>query len=154
MERFSQEQLRRQAAKQGLVKLEEQYDIELLEAIMNGKICPYCKHPTVFVDSIEVYRKKSYGMIYLCRPCQAWVGIHKDSKAAALGRLANAELREWKKKAHDAFDPIYKSNQMSRAQAYEWLSQKLNIPRHYTHIGFFGVETCKRVVSLCKKELA
>lgn len=152
-QRFSNEELRRQASRQGLVKLEEQYDIELLEKILKGQICPYCKQPTVFVDSAEVYQK-SYGMIYLCRPCKSWVGIHPDSERAALGRLANAELREWKKKAHAAFDPIFKSNHMSRSAAYEWLSEKLKIPRHYTHIGFFGVETCKRVVELCKKELA
>jgi uncharacterized protein YbaR (Trm112 family) len=150
--RFSKEELRRQASRQGLGKLEEQFDIELLEKILKGLICPYCKQPTVFVDSEEVYQK-SYGMIYLCRPCKAWVGIHKDSERAALGRIANAELREWKKKAHAAFDPIWKSNLMNRHNAYEWLSQQLKLPRHYTHIGFFGVDTCKRVVALCKKEL-
>lgn len=123
-----------------------------LKEIFEGKICPYCKQPTEFVDSIEVYQK-SYGMIYLCRPCKSWVGIHPDSEAAALGRLANAELREWKKKAHDAFDPIWKSNLMNREQAYDWLSEKLKVPRHYTHIGFFGVETCKKLVTICKKEL-
>lgn len=123
-----------------------------MKEIFEGKICPYCKQPTEFVDSSEVYRE-SHGMIYLCRPCRAWVRIHKDSEAAALGRLANAELREWKKKAHDAFDPIWKSNLMSREQAYAWLSEKLKVPRHYTHIGFFGVETCKKLVIICKKEL-
>jgi len=125
---------------------------ELMELIFDGKICPYCKAPTVFVDSIEVYQK-SYGMIYLCRPCGAWCGIHKDSKAKSLGRLANAELREWKKKAHDAFDPIWKSNYKSRHEAYEWLSNQLRIPREYTHIGYFGVDTCKIVVELFKNEL-
>lgn len=125
---------------------------EMFELIFTGKICPYCKGETEFVDSSEVYRE-SHGMIYLCRPCKSWVGIHKDSERAALGRLANAELREWKKKAHDAFDPIWKSNLKSREQAYDWLSEKLGVPRHYTHIGFFGVETCKKLVAICKKEL-
>jgi len=120
--------------------------------IFAGKICPYCKNPTVFVDSSEVYNK-SYGMIYLCRPCSAWVGIHKDSKAKSLGRLANAELREWKKKAHAAFDPIYKSNYKTRHEAYDWLSIVLKIPRHYTHIGYFNLETCKKVVEICLKEM-
>lgn len=123
-----------------------------LKEIFEGKICPYCKQPTEFVDSSEVYRE-SHGMIYLCRQCRAWVGIHPDSESAALGRLANAELRDWKKKAHAAFDPIWKSNLMSREKAYDWLSEQLKVPRHYTHIGFFGVETCKKLVVICKKEL-
>jgi hypothetical protein len=102
---------------------------------------------------VEVYGT-SYGMIYLCRPCSAWTGTHKPEPKKALGRLANSELREWKKKAHAAFDPLWKSNYMNRHEAYAWLSKQLNIPAEYCHIGMFGVETCKALVIVCKKELA
>lgn len=119
--------------------------------IIKGNICPYCKQPPKLVDSSVIYGK-SYGMIYYCQPCDAYCGVHKGT-TIPLGRLANKELREWKRKAHDAFDPIYKSNYMTRKEAYSWLSQKLKLPRDYTHIGMFGVETCKKVVELCKKEL-
>jgi hypothetical protein len=54
--------------------------------------CPYCGQPAIYVDSAAVYRIGSYGMIYLCRPCQAWVGVHPGTDQP-LGRLANAELR-------------------------------------------------------------
>lgn len=73
-------------------QLAEQYDIELLSAIFKGKVCPYCKEQTEYVDSACIYGK-SYGMIYLCRKCDAYVGVHKGTNKA-LGRLANKELRQ------------------------------------------------------------
>jgi len=56
-------------------------------------------------------------MIYLCRSCDAYVGVHKGTDKPK-GRLANAELREYKKKAHSAFDPLWRFGGMMRRQAY------------------------------------
>ena len=66
-----------------------------------GLICPYCGNNSEYIDSSFIYGK-SYGMIYLCRPCEAYVGVHKGTDKA-LGRLANKELRESKKEAHFYF---------------------------------------------------
>src|ERR1044072_1392050 len=74
-------------------------------SLHDGKTCPYCNRPTQYVDSKRVYTK-SYGMIYLCEPCGAWVGVHRGTNVA-LGRLANRELRKWKKDAHKYFDPLW-----------------------------------------------
>lgn len=107
------------------------------------------------MDSIEVY-KRSYGMIYLCRICSAWVGVHKDTNKA-LGRLANAELREAKKEAHFYFDKLWQakisqgiSKGKSRIKAYKWLSEQLGISVYETHVGWFDIDMCKRVVDICK----
>ena len=59
--------------------------------------CDYCGRPAQLTDSAIVYGR-SYGLIYYCAPCQAWVGVHKGT-TTPLGRLANHELREWKKAA-------------------------------------------------------
>ena len=125
---------------------------------MTGRICAYCEQPTVLVDSQVVY-SRSYGPIYYCHDCKAWVGTHRDSNRA-LGRVANKELREAKKKAHSAFDPLWrkavnngrKKNE-ARAAAYKWLSEQMETPIEYTHIGMFDVEQCKKVVELCKNYL-
>jgi len=123
--------------------------------IYSGKICPYCNGESVFVDSEEVYGK-SYGMIYLCRPCKAWVGVHKGT-SDALGRLANSELREGKKEAHFYFDKLWNhkiqqglKKSLARTRAYKWLSEELDVARTETHIGYFDLEMCKKVVNLCK----
>jgi hypothetical protein len=124
--------------------------------INTGKVCPYCGSKTQFVDSVVIYGK-SYGMVYLCEPCKAWVGVHKGTDKA-LGRLANEELREWKKKAHDLFDELWMrkvgqgfSYRNARTLAYKWLSDQMKIRVDQTHIGMFDVDRCKNVVELCSK---
>jgi hypothetical protein len=125
------------------------------KTIYNGKICPYCNKDSIFVDSKEVY-SRSYGMIYLCKPCKAWVGVHKGTKDA-LGRLANVELREAKKEAHFYFDKLWNAKIErgfkkgdARSKAYVWLSQQMGTPKEETHIGWFDVDKCKKVVEICK----
>lgn len=116
--------------------------------ILEGKICPYCGSKTKYVDSSIVYQI-SYGMIYFCEPCDAYCGVHKGTDIA-LGRLANKELRYWKKEAHRYFDVIWKDKHIERGLLYKHLSTYLKIPIEYTHIGMFSVETCKKVVDWSK----
>lgn len=124
--------------------------------------CPYCNRPAVYVDSAVVYRGVSFGMIYLCSPCLAWVGVHKGTDEP-LGRLANAELRLWKKQAHAAFDPLWQRKLAlrrkqrgeeykavwARNSGYKWLAAQLGLTREECHIGLFDIDMCKRVVDVC-----
>ncbi len=130
--------------------------IEFNDDIIQAKVCPYCMSNTEYVDSSVIY-KRSFGMVYLCRPCDAFVGVHGNTKKA-LGRLANKDLRIWKKNAHSCFDFIWKKKMQStkcnkrsaRSKAYGWLSKQLGTPPKYTHIGMFDIDQCKRVVEVCK----
>lgn len=121
------------------------------EQMMQGKICPYCKQKTEYVDSKIIYGK-SYGFVYYCKKDAAWVGVHKGTNEA-LGRLANAELRDAKKQAHEYFDKIWQLKTMTRDEAYKWLSERIGTDPKYTHIGMFGVKTCKDVVYFSKQLL-
>ena len=125
---------------------------------MKEVYCPYCGKRAEFVDSAEVYHGRSYGMIYLCRPCDAYVGCHGNGKGdSPKGRLANAELRRWKIAAHDAFDPLWKFGPFRgrRNAAYAWLAEQMGLPKEKTHIGMFDVAECQQVIQICKnrKEL-
>jgi len=124
---------------------------ELQLSIIEGKICPYCKNKTEYVDSSVIYGK-SYGMIYLCKKCDAYCGVHKNT-SNSLGRLANAKLREAKKQAHLYFDKIWQLNIMTRTEAYKWLSETLGLLPEYTHIGMFSNKTCEDVVFFSKQAL-
>ena len=115
--------------------------------IISGKICPYCNCKSELIDSAEVYDGVSYGLMYICRNCNAYVGCHKGSDKS-LGRLANEELRRYKHCAHLVFDMIWGNHFMSRYNAYTWLSKKLQINREHTHIGMFDVDLCKQVINL------
>lgn len=109
-------------------------------------ICPYCGNDAEWVSNDEVYGKK-YGdsyMIYLCRPCNAYVGCHENTRKP-LGTMANKILRDLRQRAHAHFDPIWKSGRMSRKKAYELLSKKLG---REIHIGESDEETCKQIIGL------
>ena len=45
---------------------------------MRKVYCDYCGRETEYVDSKVIYGK-SYGKIYLCRNCMAYVGVHKGT---------------------------------------------------------------------------
>lgn len=124
-------------------------------SIIKAEVCPYCNKKPELVDSALVYGK-SYGMIYLCSPCKAWVGTHKDT-GEPLGRLANKKLRHMKKLAHSYFDPLWKKGVLKgrkksevRYAAYKWLAKELGIEIQYCHIGMFDEDFCQRVIDICK----
>lgn len=120
--------------------------------VLRGEQCPYCGGVPMLTDSKAIYGK-SYGMIYLCEPCNAYVGCHKGGKGTtALGRLANKELRSWKMAAHREFDSLWKMSKRKyrRQKAYQWLAGELKIDSHFAHIGMFNVEQCKETVAACR----
>lgn len=121
---------------------------------MNKILCGYCGTAAILVGGIKIYphRKDLYKKkFWLCKTCGAYVGTHKNN--SPLGRLANAELRMEKGKAHKAFDPLWQSGKQSRSEAYAWLAKELKICEDRCHIGMFGVDTCKKVVSICKLKI-
>jgi hypothetical protein len=121
-------------------------------------ICQYCNKEAKFVDSKAIYRK-SYGMIYLCKPCDAYVGAHEKS-GEPLGTLANKELRTLRKIAHSAFDPLWKrkmakgtSKFKARNAGYAWLAEKMGIPLEDCHIAMLNEEQCCGLIELCEPYL-
>lgn len=132
--------------------------MDLSKQIQHGEICPYCLKKPELVDSACVYGK-SYGDIWLCKDCDAYVGVHKNS-GKALGRLANSTLRYYKKQAHAVFDPIWKSEisptmskKVARSKAYIWLAKKMNLQVEDCHIGMFDENQCIEVIRTCSKYL-
>lgn len=130
-------------------------------------ICPYCGKESVLVSGKIVYphhRDLAGLSFWQCAPCDAYVGCHREGVwtiidgekitsdgTLPLGRLANAELREAKQKAHYAFDPIWKRNaDITRHEAYTWLRIALGLSRQDGHIGEFDIEQCNAVVKACK----
>lgn len=91
-------------------------------------------------------------MTYLCKPCNAYVGCHNNSRKP-LGTMANAETREWRKKAHAIFDQLWKTKKMSRDKAYGLLKKQFGLD---VHIGECDIEWCKKIIDyltpLSKKE--
>lgn len=90
--------------------------------------CDYCGKPANLVDGSVIYPHRpdlKSKWFHLCRPCNAYCGCYPagDGKRP-LGRLADAELRAAKQRAHAAIDP------------------------KKAHVGMFNVTQCNEAVRL------
>lgn len=122
---------------------------------MKPVICDYCGHPAQYVggDIVYPHRPDLRNLkFWICTPCDARVGCHThgDGKTP-LGRMANAALRAEKQASHGSFDPLWKSGERSRSDAYSWLAHKLGIKKRDCHIGLFDIDMCRKVVSVCNQ---
>lgn len=111
-------------------------------------ICPFCKKSAVWCENKEVYGHntgKSW-MIYLCKPCNAYVGCHQNSKKP-MGTMANAEMRLWRGRAHNVIDPLWRSKGMRRNEVYDFLSAQFS---KEIHIAQCDIEMCKKIIAAVK----
>lgn len=112
-------------------------------------ICPYCEKPANYGPNEEFYGKrygKSY-MCYYCKPCDAYVGTHQNTKKP-LGTMANRELRDWRKKAHLIIDQLWKSGELKRSQVYAKLAEHFG---EEVHVGESDVKRCREIITYLEK---
>jgi zinc-finger-containing domain len=118
--------------------------------------CDYCHRPAALVTGEAIYPHRpdlASKKFWHCEPCGAWVGCHpphrkrKQAGTEPLGRLANAELRRAKQAAHAAFDPLWKSREMTRTEAYAWLAGAIGVSVSNMHIGVLDVDGCNAVIA-------
>lgn len=117
------------------------------------KVTCQCGRAAELATGREIYPSRpdlAAKRFYLCRPCRAWVGCHKDGRP--FGTPADARTRRARKKAHGAFDPLWVKRGMSRREAYTWLAAELGIEVDKCHIAMFDAETCERVVQIIIRE--
>lgn len=112
------------------------------DPVLGAHVCPYCRSRPQLVDSDVIYGR-SYGAIYLCKPCDAYVGCHKGT-TIPYGRLADARLRASKRETHRAFDRLWKEGGMTRTEAYTWLATELNLSPQEAHVGMLDLEQCAK----------
>jgi ssDNA-binding Zn-finger/Zn-ribbon topoisomerase 1 len=118
---------------------------------MDDILCPECGAPMILRSTDKFkHRDGSPRKFYGCSrfpDCRATHGAHPNGRP--MGTPANAETKEARCLAHEAFDPLWKSGKMERANAYLWLAEQMGIPFGDCHIGNFSKEQCERVVELC-----
>lgn len=123
---------------------------------MNRIVCQYCDRPARLVKGRDIYKGRedlAHLNFWQCAPCDAYIGTHRRNRklgltgAEPLGSLANAELRRARNRAHAAFDPLWRSGEMSRHEAYAWLAGELGVSAANCHIGMMDVDGCRAVVS-------
>lgn len=109
-------------------------------------MCPYCEGEAEWVENKAVYGR-NYGrsyMMWLCKPCDAYVGCHNNTKKP-LGTLANKETRKERKETHAVLDPFWlnaKDRRGTRTNLYRILSDHFG---REVHIGAANVQQCKEI---------
>ena len=125
------------------------------------KVICYCGRPAHLVDGVAIYGSWAKGheverkKFWRCASCDAYVGTHAGTERP-LGPLADRPTREARRRAHAAFDPLWRGKDKgARPRAYAWLAKQLDIPGSECHIGYMDVAMCGRVVeSVHRKWLA
>lgn len=115
--------------------------------------CNLCDGKVVYISNDKIYgRQYGSGYCYYCTGCGAYVGTHKPWPKKAMGILADEEMREWKKKCHNLFDPIWKGKSAGkkRSQLYHKLADCMGIPVEQCHFGYFDLGNLKKAYEILK----
>jgi hypothetical protein len=125
-------------------------------------ICDYCAAKAVLVRLGEdgyPYRDDR-GPLWICAACEAWIGIFsRSTRHVPLGRLANAELRNWKTKLHEALEPLVAVKVRrdsctvfeARAKVYRWLASEMQLDEKRCHINLFDAEQCEGAIRIIER---
>lgn len=106
--------------------------------------CTYCGRPAEWVENKEVYGRNfgtSY-MIWLCRPCDAYVGCHQNSRRPK-GSFANRPLRQARRAAHAVIDPLWQSHRYKRRTVYIRLKEAFG---REIHVGESDEKQCAEII--------
>lgn len=120
-------------------------------------LCNYCGAKAVLVRVGEngYPYVDDHGPVWICEPCQAWVGVRARSRNhAPLGRLANAELREAKRRLHDALEPLVQAKMRrdgvnifaARGKAMKWLIAALGLDVASPNLHSLTLDQCEHAL--------
>lgn len=118
------------------------------EPIEEQVLCGDCNSPMDL-------KSNKYGLYYGCTNWPECNGIHSAHKKTGLpmGIPADKETRQWRKKAHTAFDRYWKKWDLKRYEAYQMLSMALHLSEEKTHIAMFDKKQCQEVIKICEEGL-
>lgn len=75
--------------------------------------------------------------------CKGTMGTHPDGRP--LGRPGDQETRTARKKAHEAFDSLWKTGRMKRSEAYALAAKLMSLPSQGMHIAMLDKECCEEL---------
>ena len=118
--------------------------------------CNLCGGEVVYISNAEIYGKEyGSGKAYLCKNCGAYVGTHKARPKEALGILANKEMRDLKREAHELFDARWlyaKDRRSARKECYKQLAKRMGIAVNECHFGWFDTKQLEQAIAILKGE--
>ncbi len=120
---------------------------------MSTLTCPECGAPMRLLETPKFKDnlgrpKKFYGCTNYPE-CKGTHGAHPDGRP--LGTPADAETKQARRYAHDAFDAHCIKYDLTADEGYSWLAGVLGVPEDEAHMGQMDKETCEAVVGLCSQ---
>lgn len=112
--------------------------------------CPECK----VKSRMRLKLSPKFGYFYGCEnwpDCGCVHSAHQDT-GKPMGKPADELTRKMRKKAHYAFDKIWKRTDMKRESVYKWLALQLGIPKKKCHISLMDYDQCEGIIELCKRK--
>jgi hypothetical protein len=127
-------------------------------------LCDYCGSKALLAragDDTYPYRE-NHGPLWICVPCQAWIGIFPRSvRNVPLGRLANEQLRQLKPQVHAALEPLVAAKVRrdscnvyeARSKAFQWLAGELGIDPKRCQLNHLDPDQCRRALEVIARFL-
>lgn len=117
--------------------------------------CPYCGAAVKLVNNREIYGKSigDWPFAYHCQGCgESYVGVHPDTDIP-VGIMADKQLRKARQVAKQSFHDMMDKRGITRADAYQWLAVKMEIPLNETHFGWFDTAACLKALQFTQEAI-
>lgn len=115
-----------------------------------GKVfCTLCGAKAVLKTSFEFYGKDYGNKVWDCTQCEGYVSANKHTDEP-LGTFADKHLREWRMKAHEEVDVLWKTGEMTRSEVYTWIQECMDLSEEEAHIGKFNEKQCLTIIESAK----
>lgn len=118
-----------------------------------GPLCPYCNCHSILRPAVYIYptRPDIDKTMWVCKnypDCDAYVGTHAFGawQNFPLGRLADRELRDLKKKCHILLDHKWKAHKVPRTDMYLWVQRIMGLSEPQAHIGELDSNQCYKLM--------
>lgn len=91
-----------------------------------------------------------FGLFYGCTRYPVCKGTHSahQNSGKPMGIPANRETIEWRKKAHNTFDPYVKKWFRNRREGYRFMQNAMGLSPRDAHISKFDIEQCKKLIKI------
>lgn len=117
--------------------------------------CRLCGGKVEIVRHEVIYHGRTYGewpWVYRCEDCEARVGLHPFT-ALPLGTLADETLRKIRNECKAPFERLWRTGEIGRTEAYQWLAKKLGKSIAECHFGLFEADDCRQARQICQERI-
>ncbi len=118
--------------------------------------CNICRGTVIFTSNARIYGKEyGTGKMYYCVDCGAYVGTNPSNPKMATGLLANAKMRELKKKCKELSKDLFgKKKDDAKEEAKRWLAGQIKVSPDNFSFSYLSEDKLEEAIAVLEKEKA